>query len=122
MTISNSLRFKRAEKFNMQLGRCFYCDNPMYPFHYHKHPSKGPVDKRKVATQEHLKPRSQGGGNHPDNWVVACLRCNSARGTIPWELFARYVRRFGLDHDAPALSKRRAALQMRDRSYYYNNS
>ena len=52
------------------------------------------------------------------NYVAACTQCNTARGTLPAPLFARYVRRFGpvRDHHMATRNRarRRAAEHMRD--------
>ena len=37
------------------------------------------------ATVDHLKPRSQGGGDHPSNFKLAHKRCNEARGNMSLE-------------------------------------
>lgn len=39
-------------------------------------------------TLDHLKPRSKGGDDSEKNIVLACLRCNSARGNKPWRSYA----------------------------------
>ena len=75
-----------------QRGRCYYCERMM---------TLGPHPTLK-ATFDHMS-----------NYVAACLQCNGARGTIPADLFRRYVRRFGPpQQSAMALSnhyKRRVA-------------
>ncbi|MBN9034970.1 MAG: HNH endonuclease [Rhizobiales bacterium] len=86
-----------------QRGRCYYCERMM---------TLGPHPTLK-ATRDHVVPRAEGGFDHMSNYVAACLQCNGARGTIPADLFRRYVRRFGPpQQSAMALSnhyKRRVA-------------
>lgn len=69
----------------MHRGRCFYCARLMT------------LDAHPVltCTIDHILPRAQGGFDHMSNYVAACYQCNNARGTLPHELFRRYVRRFG---------------------------
>ena len=59
-------------------GRCWYCGAT----------AKG---------LDHIKPRSQGGSNHPDNLIPCCARCNKSKGTKTTEEFRRFVqwRTFG---------------------------
>lgn len=38
-------------------------------------------------TIEHVVPRSLGGPDHPNNYVIACYGCNTARGVMPAEQF-----------------------------------
>lgn len=55
---------------NRKNVRCYWCRDPVL---------------RSDATVEHLVPRSHGGLNIPNNWVLACSKCNHARGnrTLP---------------------------------------
>ena len=39
------------------------------------------------ATIEHVTPKSLGGEDHPDNYAVACNRCNSTRGSLSIDEF-----------------------------------
>jgi 5-methylcytosine-specific restriction endonuclease McrA len=69
-------RMRRKLLFQKQSGMCHWCKRTMKirPF-----PStNAPPD---YATFEHLKPRSEGGTWHASNIVLACHRCNSARGS-----------------------------------------
>lgn len=48
------------------------------------------TDVRKVwnaSTLEHVIPKSLGGSDDSDNLVMACNRCNNARGNMPAEEF-----------------------------------
>lgn len=65
--VSTTLRHRLAEAQNW---RCCYCGVPMI------HDRCSPTQ----ATIEHIVPRSLGGPNRPDNYVVACRACNEARG------------------------------------------
>lgn len=89
-------------------GRCFYCERMMT---LEPHPEL-------LCTIDHVVPRSDGGVDHMSNYVAACTRCNSARGTIPSAAFKRYVRRFGVvwSHKMALCNRarRRAAEHMTD--------
>lgn len=41
------------------------------------------------ATIEHIEPKSKGGEDHPDNYAIACSKCNTKRGTKDIEVFKR---------------------------------
>ncbi|MCF1502934.1 HNH endonuclease [Afifella sp. H1R] len=48
----------------------------------------------RVATKDHVVPRSMGGGNDRDNLVAACVWCNKYRGNQPAAAaFARVQKR-----------------------------
>jgi 5-methylcytosine-specific restriction endonuclease McrA len=55
--------------------RCRYCG------YRHKSASKFEVD--------HVVPRSKGGADSLANLVVACVRCNQAKGTDVWDVKIR---------------------------------
>jgi hypothetical protein len=74
------IRRSRLLAFNAQLGKCFYCDLPMWM----QSPSEVPhIPKKHAAslqcTAEHLTPRSEKGRDTPDNIAAACLFCNQHR-------------------------------------------
>lgn len=64
-----------------QNHRCCYCGIRMNDEQGHKD----------SATIEHVLPRSQGGANHHENYVIACYRCNNARGVEDVEIFVKRV-------------------------------
>lgn len=86
----------RLAAYNRQRGRCFHCSGPLWERALE---SKGdaqarilpfdpltpdryanvPIDHA-LCTTEHLVPRSENGGDQPDNIVAACRFCNSHRG------------------------------------------
>jgi len=70
--MAKTLQRSRQHAFARQGGKCYYCGLPMWL----AEPS-GP--QRLRCTAEHLKPRSEGGGNGPSNIVAACLHCNRTR-------------------------------------------
>ncbi len=51
----------------------------------------GVEDEGTVLTLDHLKTWESGGKHTTDNLVTACDRCNKARGTRPWQTFAKHV-------------------------------
>lgn len=46
-------------------------------------------------TVDHKLARSNGGNNSQKNLVPACAACNQAKGSMDFDLFLRYSRRFG---------------------------
>ncbi len=67
----------RTKLSEAQNHKCCYCG---FRFSNQTH-------TKRSATIEHVVPRSQGGADHPDNYVVACAGCNSSRGVMPVENF-----------------------------------
>lgn len=61
-----------VKMFNEQCRLCCYCGNKMTLT----------LGKRRTATREHIKPKSQGGGIR-DNFAAACLECNKEKGNTP---------------------------------------
>lgn len=59
------------------------------------------VEDGEVMTLDHVIPHSHGGGNTADNLIMACRRCNSARGKRSIEEFAEKVAGY-LNHDVTA--------------------
>jgi 5-methylcytosine-specific restriction endonuclease McrA len=59
------IRFSRENVFARDHGQCQYC---------------GKKVTRPEATYDHVLPRSQGGGTHWDNIVIACVPCNQRKG------------------------------------------
>lgn len=53
-------------------GRCHYCNRR----------TNRTVGSPLQATREHVVPRSMGGPNSINNYVLACADCNNRRGTI----------------------------------------
>lgn len=62
--VKERIKFHR-ERMLRENPRCFYCQSP--------------VD-RKTATVDHFTPKSKGGRNHRDNFVLSCKKCNQAKG------------------------------------------
>ncbi|MGB3329173.1 MAG: HNH endonuclease [Thermomicrobiales bacterium] len=60
-------------------GHCWYCGKQLQ---YRK------------RTLDHIVPRQHGGTNSLDNLVIACHRCNQAKGCMPLKQF-RHVSPFG---------------------------
>jgi hypothetical protein len=46
-------------------------------------------------TVDHVIPLAHGGGNARSNLVAACYPCNNVRGTFPYDIWKRFIRRFG---------------------------
>jgi hypothetical protein len=62
---------------------------------------------RRDLTFEHVLPRSGGGATVPENGLVACRRCNRARGSRPVVAYVRALRDAGVNPQVPVI---RAAL------------
>lgn len=80
MGTSSAVRRRRQRKklWDMQAGRCFYCNGELN--NLHGDDMQGTID--------HVKPRCAGGGKGWDNIVLSCARCNSDKSDIPrriWE-------------------------------------
>lgn len=48
-----------------------------------------------ATTVDHRVSLAAGGDNSRGNLLAACEPCNAAKGTMPYDLFFRYTRRFG---------------------------
>lgn len=69
------MRQLREHLWGKQGGRCYYCPCRMTM------PRSGPGSLRPSdATMDHMRPRSAGGRDTPDNLVLACYACNQAKG------------------------------------------
>ncbi|NMA96770.1 MAG: HNH endonuclease [Phyllobacteriaceae bacterium] len=74
----NKIAKIRDAAFEKQKGHCWYCNQPMLS-------SSNPAlpitrrNRRWLCTAEHLKPKSEGGLDTPDNIRAVCLFCNSTR-------------------------------------------
>lgn len=65
-----------------QGGQCCYCGRIT-----ELHPSPWALGERtppQFATLEHLRRKSEGGTDHPDNLAIACFDCNVGRGSYSW--------------------------------------
>jgi len=72
--------------------KCFYCERECWLTPDQREgASSGDKAWRlgatRSATLEHLTPQSQGGTDSLKNLVMACHKCNSDRGVMPWETF-----------------------------------
>ena len=69
----------RSRAFAHQNGRCYYCDVQMWL----RQPTELRIPQRAatklMCTAEHLRAKSEGGAERPDNIAAACLRCNEMR-------------------------------------------
>ena len=70
----------RAEQFEVQQGKCCYCEQRM---------SLNPDDFRKpiAATCDHKLSFADGGSNAISNIVIACRNCNNLKGQIDYDVF-----------------------------------
>jgi 5-methylcytosine-specific restriction endonuclease McrA len=98
--VPTKIQSLRKSAFLRQHGRCCYCTVPMWL----KAPSELQVPtpsfnaaKRLRCTVEHLRARSDGGSDRPENIAAACAHCNRTRHTRkqppPPAAFATAVRK-----------------------------
>lgn len=109
MTAVKNASSVRVILMGQQNGECFYCKRRMLI---------DPIDKANLGlmcTIDHVVPRSKGGSNCRDNLVAACHQCNTARGSLPHDIFARYVRRFGPPSQVALGKTRRRIMAAREK-------
>lgn len=75
----------RKFHYEKQNGKCIYCRKPTWL------PEEGRRGKRKkkMATVEHIIPRSRGGTYKRENLAMSCSACNNRRKAIDHFLFLR---------------------------------
>ena len=87
-------------------ARCAWCGNAAW---------------RRDLTLEHVLPRSAGGPTTAENALVACRRCNRARGSRPVVAYVRALRDAGTEPQLPlirgALERLSASGSRRGRAY-----
>lgn len=65
-----------------------------------------------ASTVDHKVPKAEGGSDRRDNLISCCEACNSQKGSlVPYDLFRRYVRRFGCPERGWARSTNRYKLR-----------
>jgi hypothetical protein len=73
----------RLKAFNLQHGRCIYCELPIWLNHPKAYAKKynRTIKQTKFfqCTAEHLKPKQDGGKDADSNIVAACNYCNQKR-------------------------------------------
>ena len=73
----------RAEAFQKQSGRCYYCGVAMWLNSCAEFAKAYGLDEQQVlkvqGTAEHLIARCDGGSDSAENIVAACLTCNRRR-------------------------------------------
>lgn len=85
-TLEGSEHKKRRqlkELHTKQDGKCYWCDKPAYLWWEITTKQFKRLGKNKIATIEHLTPKSRNGENSIDNYACACRGCNTLRGSIP---------------------------------------
>jgi hypothetical protein len=79
----NTLHKLRNAAYSTQQGRCYYCQVPMWLYVPEELTESLDLTHGEAAklqcTAEHLRPRSEGGGETSNNIVAACLHCNGVR-------------------------------------------
>jgi hypothetical protein len=81
-------------------GRCAWC---------------GAEPWRRDLTFEHVLPRSDGGITIAENGLVACRRCNRARGSRPVVAYVRALRDAGADPQLPLIRAALARMSVSER-------
>lgn len=73
----------RIKAFNLQQGRCIYCELPMWSDDPEAFAKKYKITTKQAkpfqCTAEHLLARQDGGKDHASNIVAACHYCNQKR-------------------------------------------
>lgn len=73
----------RLKAFNLQKGRCIYCELPMWLNNPEEFAKKYKITTKQAklfrCTAEHLKAKQDGGKDHESNIVAACYYCNQKR-------------------------------------------
>lgn len=73
----------RLEAFNLQQGRCIYCELPMWLDGQEAYAKKYKITIKQArifkCTAEHLKAKQDGGKDFENNIVAACHYCNQKR-------------------------------------------
>jgi len=68
------------EVYDLRKGRCFYCGKQLSFQNY------GVVGEKGAWEVDHFIPLAAGGADQPDNWVPACVDCNTRKSDLfPWE-------------------------------------
>ncbi len=75
---------EQSERYRWGEPNCYWCDELVL---YLSHDEKRYINEElrrafrpDMATREHLRPRSLGGGGENAHIVVACFSCNTGRG------------------------------------------
>lgn len=78
-----TLAKSRLKAFNLQQGRCIYCELPMWSDDPEAFAKKYKITTKQAkpfqCTAEHLLARQDGGKDHASNIVAACHYCNQKR-------------------------------------------
>lgn len=80
--ISKRRRKAHTRLYDLQDGKCCYCQRPMCPDY----------GRPLSATVEHLRRIADGGTWRWDNLALACHECNTGRGAMDWFTYASYRR------------------------------
>ena len=78
----SKLQTHRRRAFELQGGRCFYCNVYMWLQSPSELPTAVPspqAARHLRCTAEHVEARSQGGPDSASNIAAACARCNHTR-------------------------------------------
>lgn len=104
LVFQSSLKiYYRTILSRQQNNKCIWCECEMT--HERNHSNS--------TTIEHMIPRSLGGADDPENYAVACSRCNHKRGIMTISSFRDHIRNGGLHH--PGLSKTQVRKLGRER-------
>ncbi len=82
----------RRKIYDRDGWRCHYCRHEVVVGVPHEHPQR--------ATIDHMRPKSSGGTDNPENLLTCCHRCNYEKGNIPYEMYRwyRHMRQKGYCH------------------------
>lgn len=83
LAMPTTLIKSRLKAFNLQQGRCIYCELPMWLDNSEAFAKKYKITTKGAAlfkcTAEHLLAKQDGGKDHESNIVAACHYCNQKR-------------------------------------------
>jgi hypothetical protein len=75
-----TLNKSRLKAFNLQQGKCFYCELPMWLDHPQQFADEYKITLKQAkpfkCTAEHLLAKQDGGKDNQNNIVAACHYCN----------------------------------------------
>gem|GEM_PF-308648 len=83
LAMPTTLIKSRIKAFNLQQGRCIYCELPMWSDDPEAFAKKYKITIKQAkpfqCTAEHLKAKQDGGKDAESNIVAACFYCNQKR-------------------------------------------